>query len=103
MEPTAFVIPSLTYFTEGVTTVVNFVIAVSSDSLLVVNVDAPVGQMGTLGPAISSFPSIAVSKVDLKAGFELWSGSVDIGTSPTGPISIAVLDEQGNEVDILFV
>lgn len=59
--------------------------------------------MGTLGPAISTYSGVPVINVGSKAGFELWSGSVDFGTNITGPMSVAVLDSEGNELDILFI
>lgn len=101
-QASVFIVPSLT---SGTATTVIFTIAVSSvlDSTPIVNVQAPVGQQGTLGPTISTFSNVAVSNVGVHGGFELWSGSVDIGTIVTGSVSVAVLDNDGNELDILFV
>jgi len=59
--------------------------------------------MGTLGPAISTFSNIALSNVGSKAGFRLWTGSVDVGSNVTGAVSVAVLDSKGAELDIIFV
>ena len=65
-------------------------------------VQVPVPQQGTLGPAIKTFGSVAVSNVGRKAGYELWDGSVDVGALATGALSVVVLDEDGREVDIAF-
>jgi hypothetical protein len=113
IQASAFVVPSLTFSASDATTAVNFTVAASSPSYAkrlfsrgsvpTVNVQAPVGQTGTLGPAITTFSNVAVSKVGSKAGYTLWSGLVDIGTTATGPASVAVLDSKGKEIDILFV
>ncbi|KAF8850584.1 heme peroxidase [Acephala macrosclerotiorum] len=113
VQSSTFVIPSLSLSTSETTTLVNFTVAISSQSYQkrlfsrgstpTVSVQAPVGQMGTLGPAISTFSNVAMSEVGSKAGYTLWSGSVNIGTNSTGPMSVAVLDSKGDELDILFV
>lgn len=115
VHSSAFIVPSHTFSTSANTTVVNFAVAVSSssksyikrlsqrDSTPTVSVQAPKGQMGTLGPAISTFSNIALSSVGSKAGFRLWTGSVDVGTNVTGAVSIAVLDSKRTELDIFFV
>lgn len=113
VQSSAFVVPSITSSTSNTTTSVNFTIAVFSPSYAkrlfsrgstpTVSVQAPVGQMGTLGPAISTFSNVAVSKGGSKSGYTLWSGLVDAGNNVTGPVSVAVLDSKGDELDILFV
>jgi hypothetical protein len=67
-----------------------------------VNVQVPVPQQGTLGPAIKTFNNVVVSSVGRKAGYELWGGSVDVGSLATGALSVVVLDAEGKEVDIGF-
>ncbi|KUJ14226.1 heme peroxidase [Mollisia scopiformis] len=115
VKSSAFVVPSLSSSTSEATTVTNFTVAVSSsapsyikrsskrDSTPGITVQAPVGQMGTLGPAILTFSDVTVTNIGSKAGYELWFGSVNVGTNVTGAVSIAALDSDGNELDILFV
>jgi hypothetical protein len=103
-QASVFVVPSLTLSTTETTTIVNFTIAVSQPDLPpVVSIQAPLGQMGTLGPAISAFSNVAVSNSRVQGEFTLWTGSIDIGTTVTGPVSVAVSDDEENELDILFV
>lgn len=110
-QSSAFIVPSLTTKISPATTIVNLTIAVSSSSnpyaegsdSPIVNLQAPVAQMGTLGPAISKFSNIAISNIGSRAGYTLWSGSVDVGTGLTGPVSIALLDNNGDEIDLVFV
>jgi hypothetical protein len=62
----------------------------------------PVGQKGTLGPAIKTFSGVSVSSVGSEAGYELWAGRVDVGALATGLLSVAVLDGEGVEIDVAF-
>lgn len=47
--------------------------------------------MGTLGPAISTFDDVAVTSVGTKAGYDLWSGSLDFGVLATGNVTVEVV------------
>ncbi len=102
MQTSAFVVPSLTSRFSTTTTSLNFTIASKSRDGPNVKIQAPVGQQGTLGPAIKTFSDVAVRSAGKKAGYELWEGSIDIGSLATGALSIAVLDERGNEIDVGF-
>lgn len=102
MQTSAFVVPSLTSRFSTTTTSLNFTTASQSREAPNVKIQAPVGQQGTLGPAIKTFGDVAVSSAGKKAGYELWDGSVYVGSLATGALSIAVLDERGNEIDVAF-
>lgn len=114
VEPRAFVVPSLTLVSTTSTTTINFTIAAShawnysSSRLLkrtngpVTTVEAPVGQAGTLGPAIARFDNVDLSNLGHEAGYELWGASVEVGDAVTGPLTVAILDEKGDEVDVAF-
>lgn len=110
MQTAAFVVSSLTSKTSATITTLNFTVATRSASSRlgkrsaapIVEVKVPVGQQGTLGPAIKTFSGVAVSNVGSKAGYELWAGSVDVGALATGPLSVAVLDGEGVEIDVAF-
>ncbi len=67
-----------------------------------VRIQAPVEQLGTLGPQILTFEEVELSQVGTKAGYGIWSGILDIGSIVTGPVSVAVLNESGEEIDIGF-
>jgi len=41
-----------------------------------------------------------VSHVGIYAGYDLWQGSLNVGDLATGPLTIAILDEKGDEIDI---
>jgi hypothetical protein len=58
--------------------------------------------MGTLGPAILSFDNVALTSVGEKAGYELWSGSVDFGVLATGNVTVEVVNS-GVVVDALLI
>lgn len=113
-----FVIPSLTSVSEnGVTHRVNFTIATiqqsggsasrltrgDSGSAPHVRIEAPVGQLGTLGPAITTFNNVAVSNAGQKADYDFWEGSVTVNGWTLGPISVSVLDADGVELDVVMV
>jgi hypothetical protein len=68
-----------------------------------VSVSAPVPQIGTLGPAILSFESVAVTNVGTNAGYELWSGSLDFGVLATGNVTVEVTSSGGAVVDTLLL
>jgi len=53
-----------------------------------------------LGPAIATFNNLDVSHVGIYAGYDLWQGSLNVGDLATGPLTIAILDEKGDEIDI---
>jgi hypothetical protein len=74
----------------------------SGSAAPLVKVQVPVGQQGTLGPAIKTFSGVVVSNVGSKAGYELWGGSVDVGALATGPLSVAVASREGVEIDVAF-
>ena len=57
-----------------------------------VSVSAPVPQLGTLGPAISSFGNVALAREGSKGGYELWTGSLDFGVRATGNVTIEVMN-----------
>lgn len=82
--------------------IVNFTVASSSRNAPTVVVKAPVGQLGTLGPKILTFSEIPLSN-GYKAGYNLWSGLVDVGTNVTGAVTITVVTSQGDDLDILFI
>jgi len=67
-----------------------------------VSLSAPVPQMGTLGPAILSFGNVAVKNVGTKAGYVLWSGSLDFGVLATGNVTVEVTSG-GVAVDTLLL
>ncbi|KAE9370808.1 heme peroxidase [Stipitochalara longipes BDJ] len=102
VQTTTFIVPSLTSLTTTSSTSLNFTIATNAPRSPTVNVQVPVGQQGTLGPAIKTFANVAVKSVGKKAGYELWGGSVDVGALATGALSVVVLDGEGREVDIGF-
>jgi len=62
----------------------------------------PVGQKGTLGPAIKTFSSVSASSVGSKAGYELWAGRVDVDALATGLLSVAVLNGEEVEIGVAF-
>jgi hypothetical protein len=108
----SFVVPSPTFIVStNTSSVVNLTVAVlaptytralSSRSTPIVAIRAPVGQMGTLGPAIKVIDNIPVTYAGLTAGYNLWEGTVDIGTLVTGPLEVALLGSDEEEVDIAF-
>jgi hypothetical protein len=55
-----------------------------------------------LGPAIKTFNNAVVNNAGMKAGYDLWAGSVDVGALATGVLSVAILDGEGKEVDVGF-
>jgi hypothetical protein len=95
-----------------VTTTVDFTVAVSSNfnsyskrvaresNTPIVKIEVPVGQQGTLGPAIATFDNLDISHVGVYATYDLWQGSLDVGDLATGPLTVAILDEKGDEIDI---
>lgn len=105
VQTKSFVVPSLSSATITSTTVINFTVAVSGSSSTapIVEIKAPVGQSGTLGPAIQKSSSVAVTQIGQKAGYQLWSGSLDLGTVATGPVQVAILGSKGQEIDIAFL
>jgi hypothetical protein len=113
VETKAFVVPSRTSVsTNNVTTTVDFTVAVSSNfnsyskriargsNTPIVRIEVPVGQQGTLGPAISTFDNLDIGHVGIYAGYDLWQGSLDVGDLATGPLTVAILDAKGDEIDI---
>jgi hypothetical protein len=107
-----FVVPSLTFIVStNTSSVVNLTVAIlaptykwdpSSRSTPIVTIKAPVGQMGTLGPAIKVIDNIPVTHAGLTAGYNLWEGTLDIGTLVTGPLEVALLGSNEKEVDVAF-
>jgi len=113
VETKAFVVPSQTSVSSNnVTTTVDFTVAISSNfnsyskwiaggsNTPIVKIEVPVGQQGTLGPAISTFENLEISHVGVYAAYDLWQGSLDVGDLATGPLTVAILDEKGDEIDI---
>lgn len=68
-----------------------------------VSIQAPVAQVGTLGPRIETFDDVAVTSAAQKAGYYVWEGSVTVEDWTLGPLSISVLNENGDEVDVAMV
>jgi hypothetical protein len=104
VQTSAFVVPSLTSrtTTSSSSTALNFTVATRFTKGPTVNVQVPVPQQGTLGPAIKTFDNVAVDSVGRKAGYVLWAGSVDVGSLAAGALSVAILDAEGKEVDVGF-
>jgi hypothetical protein len=113
VESKAFVVPSQTSVpSNNVTTTVDFTVAVSSNfnsyskrvaresNTPIVKIEVPVGQQETLGPAIATFDNLDISHVGVYAMYDLWQGSLDVGDLATGPLTVAILDEKGDEIDI---
>ena len=67
-----------------------------------VKVEAPIAQLGTLGPAIETLDDVALASAGQKAGYEVWNGSVIVDGWTLGPISVSVLDGKGGEVDVVM-
>jgi hypothetical protein len=116
VQTKAFVVPSLVQFTsDNTTTKLDVVIGILKDSQKKryigkrkdqppsVRIQAPVEQQGTLGPAIQSFDEIPLNIMEARKRYSLWSGKVDIGSVVTGAVSVAVLDENGEEIDVLLL
>lgn len=103
-QPLTFVVRSMTSVTKSSTSIVNFTVAVigSTNIAPIVELKAPVGQQGTLAPIVKKFGKVAVTYAGTKAGYQLWSGTVDFGAAVTGPIQVAVLGLRGEEIDISF-
>jgi hypothetical protein len=40
--------------------------------------------------------------VGQNAGYDLWQGNLNVGNLATGPLTVAILGEQGDEIDIGF-
>ncbi len=115
VQTDVFVVPSLTSsLTTTSSTILNVTIATRSknssfgrrmlkrNSTPRIRVQVPVGQAGTLAPAIKTFEPVAVSKTSQKSGYDLWSGSINVGDIATGSVSVAILNGKGEEVDIAF-
>jgi hypothetical protein len=102
VQTSAFVVPSFTSVSSTSTTILNFTVAIRSRGAPAVKVQVPVGQQGTLGPAIETFNNVAVNNAGRKAGYDLWAGSVDVGALATGAPSVAILDGEGKEADVGF-
>jgi hypothetical protein len=115
VQTSAFVVPSLSSASStNTTTIIKFTVATflaasyprnlfSRTAAPKVRVQVPVSQMGTLSPKITTFDDVLVVKRGTKTRYDLWVGSVDVGTPATGPLSIAVLDHSGKEIDTLFL
>ncbi|KAH8888604.1 heme peroxidase [Thozetella sp. PMI_491] len=104
LEAHEFIDPSLTQISGSVIDVTIAVLAAGSHSGAApeVQVAAPIGQSGTLGPQILR-NDVAVSKsANLKDGFEMWSGTLDLGHAVTGAVSVKAL-AGGVVVDTLMV
>ncbi|TVY30360.1 WSC domain-containing protein [Lachnellula hyalina] len=112
----AFVVPSLTTVTtiHNTTATVAFSVATrqgyvgrmmkrDNSTAPSVSIQAPVAQVGTLGPRIETFDDVAVTSVAQKAGYYVWEGSVTVEDWTLGPLSISVLNENGDEVDVAMV
>jgi hypothetical protein len=115
----AFVVPSLTSVVviNNTTATVSFFVATKQGSggyvsrmmrrdggkAPIVKIQAPVAQLGTLGPAIETFDNVAVTSVGQKAGYDVWEGIVTVDDWTLGPISVSVLDRNGVEVDVVMV
>jgi len=68
-----------------------------------VKIQAPVAQLGTLGPAIETFDNVAITNAGQKAGYDVWEGRVTVDNWTLGPISVSVLDGKGVEADVVMV
>jgi len=68
-----------------------------------VKIQAPVGQSGTLGPAIATFDDVSVTNAGQKAGYGIWQGSVTVEDWTLGPISVSAVDGEGKEIDVAMV
>lgn len=66
-------------------------------------IQVPVGQSGTLGPAITTFNKLGATNAGQKAGYEIWEGSVTVEDWTLGPISVSIVDGNGDEIDVLMV
>jgi len=112
----AFVVPSLTTLTtiNNTTATVAFSVATrqgyvgrmmkrDNSTAPSVSIQAPVAQVGTLGPRIETFDDVAVTSAAQKAGYYVWEGSVTVEDWTLGPLSISVLNENGDEVDVAMV
>jgi len=45
---------------------------------------------------------VVVTSVGSRNGYELWGGSIDVGAMATGALSVSVLGESGEVVDVAF-
>lgn len=102
IQTEAFVIPSRTYTSSAATTRTNFTVATLSGTSPSVRVSAPVPQLGTLGPVISTFEDVDVIKIGKISGYDLWDGSVDLGALTIGAVTIEIL-HAAEVIDTLLV
>lgn len=58
--------------------------------------------MGTLGPAITTFEKVPMTKLAKKGAYDIWQGSLDLGALVTGAVTIEIL-QAGNVVDTLLI
>ncbi len=107
IQASVFVVPSRTQISgtlAGVTVAAAPGVNLASYRI---QVAAPVGQPGTLGPKVIASPSLPVVRLPgLTDGYQLWQGSVDLGPAAatiTGLVSIKVLNDKAAVVDLLMV
>lgn len=105
IQSNLFVVPSMTASTR---TLVNITIVAkpkqlpSSNSVTVV---APIGQEGTLGPKIvQKSVDISLTNFDkfAQVGYQVWQGSVDLGSPVTGAMNVKV-ESEGGVRDVLYL
>lgn len=86
----------------------NYTIAVSQEFTspvtdLAIKVVAPIPQPLTLGPILISGTAAALAThSDVRDGYELWTGTYDVGQATTGSISLTLLNAYG-AVDTLLL
>lgn len=101
IQGNVFVVPSMTEISGTVANVTVAVRSTANFEAYNIQVAAPIGQLGTLGPKIIKVSLDATKAPDLKDRFELWQGSVDLGNAVTGLVSIKVMNGE-NVVDTLM-
>ncbi|KAI0158623.1 heme peroxidase [Pestalotiopsis sp. NC0098] len=99
-----FIVPSLTTSNGRQ---VNYTIAVSHNVTspatdLAIKVVAPIPQPLTLGPILLSGTAALATHSNVRDGYELWTGTYDVGQATTGSISLTLLKE-GTAVDTLLL
>lgn len=94
-----FIVPSLT---SSNAQTVNFTVAMplesvaASQSDMAVRIVAPVAQPLTLGPALVAGTGTLDKDLDERDGFQIWTGTFDVGQRSTGAVSLTLL--QGDVV-----
>ncbi|KAK6212466.1 hypothetical protein LQW54_005240 [Pestalotiopsis sp. IQ-011] len=99
-----FIVPSLTTSNGRQ---VNYTIAVSQkvtshSTDFAIKVVAPIPQPLTLGPILISGTAALATHSDIRDGYELWTGTYDVGQAATGAISLTLLKED-TAVDTLLL